>query len=642
MDYSTAKETIKSNWQFILKNLDIEKAKKKVNSETSYICPFCLHGKNGDGLTFIPQTNLLKCFGCGYTGDIIDFYMKTQNVDFKTAINNLSNLLNIEISEYKIKKSSSTQEDYTDYYLKCIENLKNSCEAQDYLTKRGISLATAQKYMIGYDPNWKSPSALKSGKNPPESKRLIMPTSNIHYVARNIKENLTTLEKSFCKMNEGKTDIFNLNCIYEQDLVFVTEGIFDALSILEVGYSAIALNSTSNTKLFLSYLQEKSTSCTLVICLDNDRAGSQAVRELQTGLDNMGLAYIVKTPYSGSKDANEALVKNRELFIIELEEIKNQSALKPDSIENYLDSFLTSDIDQFKKSFSTGFNALDTLSGGIYSGLYVIAAISSLGKTTFASQLADNIAQSGQDVLFFSMEQSTLEMVSKALARSMAVRNGVYDITSLDIRNGNISDEMKQTISEYRRNVGNKLSIIECRFSGTVDYIYNYVKSYINKTNILPVVIIDYLQILSTEKSKFSSTKENIDNIVIALKRLSLDFQIPVIAISSVNRANYLTPIDFESLKESGCIEFTADVIWGLQLECLNNPVFEKASNIKEKRDLIKKEKSSNPRKIELVCLKNRYGISNFSCYFDYYAKNDLFIERNKSDLTQLKSGRKR
>ena len=119
-----------------------------------------------------------------------------------------------------------------------------------------------------------------------------------------------------------------------------------------------------------------------------------------------------------------------------------------------------------------------------------------------------------------------------------------------------------------------------------------------------------------------------------------MDFQIPVIAISSVNRANYLTPIDFESLKESGCIEFTADVIWGLQLECLNNTVFEKASNIKEKRDLIKKEKSSNPRKIELVCLKNRYGVSNFSCYFDYYAKNDLFVERTSS--ISPKSGRKR
>ena len=640
MDYSTAKQAIKSNWQFILKTLEIQPAKKKVNSETSYICPFCSHGKNGDGLTFIPQTNLLKCFGCGYTGDIIDFYIKTQNVDFKTAINNLSNLLNIEISEYKIKKSSSTQIDYSNYYLKCIENLNNSCKAQDYLSKRGISLETAQKYMIGFDPNWKSPSAIKAGKNPPESQRLIMPTSNIHYIARNIKEDLTPLEKSFCKMNEGKADIFNLNSIYEQDLVFVTEGIFDALSFLEVGYSALALNSTSNVKLFLSYLQDKSTNCTLVICLDSDKAGSQAARELQLGLDDIGLPYISKSPYSGFKDANEALVKNKELFLLEIEKIKTQAALKPDSIENYFDSFLAEDIEQFKKSFSTGFNNLDVLSGGIYSGLYVIAAISSLGKTTFASQLADNIAQNGQDVLFFSMEQSTLEMVSKALTRSISLKNGICDITSLDIRNGNISDEVKQAMSEYRRNVGNKLSIIECRFSATVDYIYNYVKSYITKTNILPVVIIDYLQILSTEKSKFSSTKENIDNIVIALKRLSLDFKIPVITISSVNRANYLTPIDFESLKESGCIEFTADVIWGLQLECLNNPLFEKTSNIKEKRDLIKKEKSSNPRRIELVCLKNRYGISNFSCYYDYYAKNDLFIER--TSLTSLKSGRKR
>ena len=47
---------------------------------------------------------------------------------------------------------------------------------------------------------------------------------------------------------------------------------------------------------------------------------------------------------------------------------------------------------------------------------------------------------------------------------------------------------------------------------------------------------------------------------------------------------------------------------------------------IKEKRKKIREEKAKNPRKIELVCLKNRYGIANFSCYFDYYPANDLFV----------------
>ena len=111
------------------------------------------------------------------------------------------------------------------------------------------------------------------------------------------------------------------------------------------------------------------------------------------------------------------------------------------------------------------------------------------------------------------------------------------------------------------------------------------------------------------------------------LKRLSRALDITIIVISSVNRSNYLTPIDFESLKESGGIEYTADVIWGLQLQCLNDSVFSEANKIKEKRDIIRANKIAEPRKIELVCLKNRFGIASFSCYFDYYAAIDLFEE---------------
>lgn len=72
------------------------------------------------------------------------------------------------------------------------------------------------------------------------------------------------------------------------------------------------------------------------------------------------------------------------------------------------------------------------------------------------------------------------------------------------------------------------------------------------------------------------SAKEAVDNMVPELKRISRELDLTMIIISSVNRANYLTPIDFESLKESGSIEFSCDVLWGLQLQCLNAPDFDK------------------------------------------------------------------
>jgi len=95
--------------------------------------------------------------------------------------------------------------------------------------------------------------------------------------------------------------------------------------------------------------------------------------------------------------------------------------------------------------------------------------------------------------------------------------------------------------------------------------------------------------------------------------------------ICSLNRQNYLTPVDFESFKESGGIEYTADVVWGLQLSVMNDDLFNGEKKIKEKREKVKAAKLEIPRKVQLVCLKNRYGRSSYECGFNYYPQYDLF-----------------
>lgn len=79
---------------------------------------------------------------------------------------------------------------------------------------------------------------------------------------------------------------------------------------------------------------------------------------------------------------------------------------------------------------------------------------------------------------------------------------------------------------------------------------------------------------------------------------------------------------------KGGGIEYTADVVWGLQLKCLDEAVFASDKNQQEKRNRIAQAKAETPRKIKFVCIKNRYGISNYSCAFDYYPQYDLFVHR--------------
>ena len=260
----------------------------------------------------------------------------------------------------------------------------------------------------------------------------------------------------------------------------------------------------------------------------------------------------------------------------------------------------------------------------LYPGLYVLGAISSLGKTTFCGQMADQLASAGEHVLYFSLEQTRLELVCKGLSRLMAKTDMNTALTSIDIRRGATSEALKVARELYASQSAHEY-IVECGFETNVEAIVETVRDYISRTGSQPVVIIDYLQILPPVNDH-QTTKDVVDFNVRALKKLQTDNDLVVIVISSLNRANYLTPIDFSSFKESGGIEYTADVIWGLQLSVMNEELFDKDAKLKAKREMVKEAKVANPREIELVCLKNRYGVSSYSCNFKYYARFDYFM----------------
>lgn len=305
---------------------------------------------------------------------------------------------------------------------------------------------------------------------------------------------------------------------------------------------------------------------------------------------------------------------------------------KPHNTNQYIDNLLIADIERMKAAGSrkTGFPILDKLSNGLYAGLYVIAATSSLGKTTLALQLADNLAEAGNEVLFFSLEQSRLELITKSFSRILKQKQD-ESISSLALRNGNYLEKLKDAVKLYKDKVDNRMNIIEGNFGCNIDYISAYVREYINKNGTSPIIFVDYLQILQPSPVlKSSNTREAVDQTITALKRLSRDYDLTVFIISSVNRSNYMQPIDFESLKESGGIEYTADVVWGLQLQCLNDELFNSKEKVKEKRERIKEAKAANPRQIELVCLKNRYGVANFTCSFEYLPDCDLYIQEKE------------
>lgn len=681
MTREEARKEINRRPELVLSQLQKSKGSKQ------YICPICgsgsRGGSNSDGaLTYYPDSSRFKCFACsdepgtfGGKGQdtlgalcLLWSCSETEVFDREGLTIDSSNTQRVtrsaqsDFSEVKRDKTPPTTEgaetasqelteaaDLTAYFAECRERLKRSPEAISYLQARGISLDTALQYWIGFDP------AADPAQSSHPTPRIITPTCRTHYVARSIDPNTPS---KWAKMNNkgGKPAIFNAKVLQDSstEAVFVTEGFFDALSIIEVGGQAIALNSTSNASKLLEQLREKRTAATLILCFDNDDAGKKCTKTLREGLQRLNISYVTADLCGGYNDPNEALQGNRERFTAAVNEAIRTTAARPDNISDYIDNLMSGEIDSFKeaKNRRTGFANLDKTAKGLHSGLYIVAAISSLGKTTLCHQIADQLAEAGEDVLFFSLEQSRLELVSKSLARRTAQKSITTAVNSLSIREGYLPEQVLAAADEYKKAIADRLSIIEGNFSCNISFIGEYIRRYIKKTGKKPIVFIDYLQILQPEQNdrgRAQTTKETVDSTVTELKRLSREHGLTIFAISSVNRANYLTPIDFESLKESGGIEYGCDVCWGLQLQCINDAIFDKAENIKEKRRVVKEAKAASPRKIELVGLKDRNRSPGYSVYFDYIPEFDLFTEGEKKEaegrpattLQRMRGGKK-
>ena len=657
MNYEQAKETIKTG----ISCLDyLEKAPR-----SGYICPECGSGtgahKTG-AVRYYDDTNTWYCHACGKGGDVIDLAQIRRGTDYKEAFTFLAERMDLHIDQTRRStaaddfadepkentpqkektpetgaqsKTEAPAADFTDYYKECRERL-NDPAALAYLQTRGISQTTAAKYWIGYDPAADpagAPGATGNQYKAHPLPRLIIPTTAGHYVARSIDPNTPA---AFQKMNpKGSTPgLFNAKALHAQEVqeLFVCEGVFDALAIIEAGFSAIALNSTSNADAFIEELKEARPAAPLVLALDNDDAGQKAADKIRQELPALEIPFLVANIAGEEKDAGDLWTKDPAALKRNCMKARRELG-GPCSTSEYLAHFFEAERADFNAEYKTGFPQLDEETGGLYAGLYVIAALSSLGKTTFSIQLADQLAEQGADVLFFSLEQSTLEVVAKSIARqtaidSMKTRHDTADaVNALAIRKGADSKPVRIAVQEYRNKVKDHVQVLEGNFSCNVDMIRQTVRQHIERTGRRPVVFLDYLQILQpTPAMARAGTREALDASITELKRITRDYNITLFAISSVNRSNYLTPIAFESLKETGAIEFTADCIYGLQYACLDEDIFNEKEKIKVKRERIAKAKAEDPRKIQLKCLKNRYG-RDFKQTFLYYPAFDLFEE---------------
>lgn len=479
----------------------------------------------------------------------------------------------------------------------------------DYLQKRGITQTTAEIFNLGYSPLTNS---------------IIIPYGQDGYY---VQRALNPIEKhDRYRFPIGQVRVYNAEALKECKTVFIVEGQFDALSIMQESDVGAVATSTSQTRLIVKTLQkfkeqDPTINPTIILSMDNDRAGQKANRALQRDLEAHGFTCYVNPVNGDYKDANEFLVKDREGFRQKLQHVINQ----PD---NWLDNYYA-DIKNrhdYPDNIPTGFKNLDDeLDGGLQPKLYVLGAVSSLGKTTFALNVADNLAKQGRHVFFFSMESSKREVTDKLLSRASCLSNG-HKWTQLQVSRGawlnNAEDKEEfdglfKAFSRYQR----FLHIYDNRVkaSQVKDLVNGWLDNHPDEKK--PLVVVDYLQILQAEQDNVTD-KAKVTDSVSALSELTKQAEVPVLVISSLNRASYWQDVSFESFKESGEIEYSADVMLGLEFAHREEYItVQKNGHVELNKEKFDQRKQEVPRRVEMVILKNRTGKTGGHIFFKYNAK---------------------
>ena len=504
--------------------------------------------------------------------------------------------------------------DRTSYVSECAEKVGET----PYFAQRGLSPETVRRFHLGYDPTQAC---------------VVLPCDENHIVRRSVSKKRYLNEKgqpSPLFQSELLTGDRSAGKGETTSVIFLLEGTFDALSAWELGFDACALNGSGNREKAAALLRTRSKPAPIALIPDNDSAG-----------DAWAVALTAEFPWlyrcepvPVGKDLNESLVSNREATLRYLTE---QSAaclaqLPPPYTEQSaagrmkaLDRYIAEQA--LRPPLKTGFPSLDqALDGGLYDGLYVLGAVSSLGKTAFCMQMADQLAAQGRDVLIFSLEMTAFELMARSISRESFLSDtsarrrmaktvrGVLDGRRYGSYSQQESVHLAAAKTAYAA-YADHLWFREGDHETGLDYIEKEIARHIAETGNTPVILIDYLQIIAPVDVHFTD-KQNLDRIVCALKKMTRTYSATIFAISSFNRENYNLEVSMSAFKESGGIDYSADVLMGLQAKGAGSRSF----NIDE-------EKRKDPRELELKILKNRSAALGESVPFRYYPAFSCFQE---------------
>ena len=318
---------------------------------------------------------------------------------------------------------------------------------------------------------------------------------------------------------------------------------------------------------------------------------------------------MAKSGYEDQKSADElAGIAEDKIFKL-VQNMNNRSDYVP--IKNILINVI-GEIEEATRhkgrvnGLPTGFNDLDTKLTGLHKGeLILVAARPSMGKTAFVLNIAHHVAVKEKvPVAIFSLEMSKESLVSRVLSVDSRVE-------AQAIRTGDVKDEDWLKIIESTDNISRAPLIIDDNSSITLAEMRSKCRK-LKHTEKIGLIIIDYLQLINPV-GKVESHQQFISDISRALKGIARELEVPVIALSQLNRAVDSRPDHrpvLSDLRDSGAIEQDADVVMFIYRDDYYNPDTEK-KGIAE--IIVAKQRNGSTGPIELAWLGKYTKFANLA-----------------------------
>ena len=310
---------------------------------------------------------------------------------------------------------------------------------------------------------------------------------------------------------------------------------------------------------------------------------------------------ITTSAYTPEKSVNETIddAERKILSVVKNRRSSEFRTIKDVLIQTQKNLEILAQAKSDVTGIATGWYDIDKLTTGLHGGqLIIIAARPAMGKTAFALNLASNVAlTSGKTVALFNLEMGAEQLANRMLSSQGQVEGN-------KIATGKLLNDDWKRINEAISQLSDAKLYMDDTAGLTIGEIRSKCRRLASSDEGLGLVLIDYLQLITSSTNYGGNRQQEVSDISRSLKTMALELNIPVIALAQLSRAvdsrENKRPI-ISDLRESGSIEQDADIVAFLYRDDYYNKEKVTDSNTSISEFIVAKHRNGPTKTIELL-----------------------------------------